>query len=349
MYNLHLMVPSPLITLRCSEPSFWNSSPEYYWTSLASCHLLGWAFLALAHWRLKTKLNSQKANFLFPAETPLNSSPRRRRLLQGANPITWIILRDRTLYKAAWGYAIATLLQMLIIWPSHSMVRSGMPIIGIQGLMFGLAILEILIVSWMASTFIVRSKQTGEIELLLTSPEGIRNILTGHFNALFRLLIWPVVGGQLIYVFYFVLFAPHEAMVYNILHILLNCIVRFASIAAICTVSLWIGATRASVKQAAIGSLILCFVVPFIASYSLNFVVVFLLGRLGTQFPIWLFSLSLTQGGCLLIVSLFAMQRLKIALGMDCWGSGFFKKSYLLFQRLRHWTPSASNPPMSSR
>jgi hypothetical protein len=132
-------------------------------------------------------------------ETPFRAEDavvrRRWQPLQGGTAtVEWLVCRQRGISAAIWTAMAVGILHLFVSpWLYRSIGSRGvswtvtMVLTGLAVSLFDGALL-----AWAASRFFIEGRQTGELELLLTTPLGAEAIISGQWNALKRLLRWPV-------------------------------------------------------------------------------------------------------------------------------------------------------------
>ncbi len=192
-YQPWLALLSPTVAL--NEAASYRSGE--YWLSMAWVNALGWAFLGVASWF--TPRNWQSGNSRPTMEkrgrisffSPARMTDARRQRMLDINPLSWLISRDRWLFWLARVTVILALLFSVI----------GL-LLGKQGVMFtyigsyGAWLLTVIFELWVAahvSRFYVEGRESGFLQLLLTTPLEPIEIVRGHWQALRRLFLWPVI------------------------------------------------------------------------------------------------------------------------------------------------------------
>jgi hypothetical protein len=103
------------------------------------------------------------------------------------------------------------------------------------------------LLAWVASRFFVEARRTGELELLLTTPLGAGTIVSGQWQALKRLLCWPVLVLLVSIVLRTIISLMSNSAfaspwrVYHAVSLLLSLATTVAGLAAVCWVGLWFG------------------------------------------------------------------------------------------------------------
>jgi ABC-type transport system involved in multi-copper enzyme maturation permease subunit len=178
----------------------YKASPAYFWSAVATTHLLGWFFLALASglvrraWQdkaatgLGARWRERQRGWQFghgPARSVL-----RARWLE-INPIFWLVARDRL--KPLFPYA--TLFVTALAWLAlYLKFRSDLTDPTVYFLIaYGVHTLFKLWVAIEACRPLAEERRNGTLEVMLSTPLSIDEILAGELLALKRQFSWPVV------------------------------------------------------------------------------------------------------------------------------------------------------------
>jgi ABC-type Na+ efflux pump permease subunit len=173
--------------------------PEYFWWSLGLVHGLAWLFLALASlvaprtWQDRPagvrKLRWSERWKSWSHGNPAERVAFRKRLLD-INPFLWLAARDRLKPLYVW-FTLAAL-TCAWLWGLYKMQREWLN----AGVLFLTAIvLNILMKTWFAAESgrqLAEDRRRGVLELLLSTPLTVRDILRGQSLALQRQFLGPV-------------------------------------------------------------------------------------------------------------------------------------------------------------
>jgi ABC-type Na+ efflux pump permease subunit len=201
-YNYAQMVlsmPSPGFTYFLSFETQYRLHTNWYWISLATSHALGWLALGIASlvaphtWQDRPagnrRLSLHQKWQLWTLGDSAERAEFRGRLLE-INPFFWLASRVRTraahpwlvlaLIGCGWGFGYAKF--------REDWLNEGVYIV--TGILLGL-----LMKGWVAgeaSRQMAEERQNGTLELLLSTPLRIEEILRGQWLALCRQFLWPV-------------------------------------------------------------------------------------------------------------------------------------------------------------
>jgi hypothetical protein len=120
---------------------------------------------------------------------------RRWQPLQGGTAtVEWLVCRKHGISAAIWTAMSVGILHLFVSpWLYRAIGSRGVSW-NVTMVLTGLAVslFQGALLAWAASRFFIEARQTGELELLLTTPLGAEAIVSGQWNALKRLLRWPV-------------------------------------------------------------------------------------------------------------------------------------------------------------
>jgi hypothetical protein len=195
------------ITMLASDVVY-RQQPAHFWGGLLLTHFFGWLLLGTASAALPHRWRDQGGHG--PPELrpiPLQpGAPSRdtaepavlhRRRLHDRNPMDW--LASRSAVRPGWVRAFVALIMIsgAALWLLSSWFG---------GRTFGLiALLQISIwlalklwVAWQATATLAEARRTGAIEILIVTPLTIEEMIRGHWQALQRLFLWPVLAALLL-------------------------------------------------------------------------------------------------------------------------------------------------------
>jgi len=199
-------------------------------------------------------------------ETPSWNAVIRRRapLADHVNPIEWSVRHERGVLVAFWTASGISLLVKSVGLLFQSMEAGNVSYVA-PALLWTLWLLSIAggflstaLQAWAASRFILAARRTGELEVILTTPLGAGDFITGHWRALRARIRAPVMVSLIPVIF-------HAAIVLAdgfidkrsgvnwtvLMHDLWNIILTWIEVVAICWVGMWFG-LRASRPASAV-------------------------------------------------------------------------------------------------
>ena len=229
-------------------------------------------------------------------------------------------------------------------------------------LSLAISALEGALFAWAASRFFVEARRTGELELLLTTPCGAREIVSAQWGVLKRRLRWPILvmlaPALLEAVFAWLSIRPRfplqssSYMSRYAISRLIGCVEIPVGIAALCWVGLWFGLKAGRQARAIVWTVTLVnglpYLISIVGSILFSKLVRWTAGQ--SSYPIWL-MMWLPQ--TLILVLYFGLIRLaRQHLVGESAGAEVMRSDLLhfisseargavsRFHRIRHWTPS---------
>jgi ABC-type transport system involved in multi-copper enzyme maturation permease subunit len=199
------LMPSPGFTYYLAFDSSYRASGMSFWYSLAAVQGMGWVALALASRVVPRAWQDKPAGAQgirwrerWRAWTLGDATERtafRRRLLN-ANPFFWLASRARL--KPALVWVVLALLGAVWVWGLAKFKRDWLN----EGMYVGTAlVLNGLLRFWFANEAtrqLAEERRAGTLELLLSTPLQVREILRGQMLALARQFLGPVLVVLLI-------------------------------------------------------------------------------------------------------------------------------------------------------
>jgi hypothetical protein len=196
-----LAMLSPAESLPAGADTDYKASQENFWNALFVSHLVGCFFLTAGalsiarNWRHQ-KTDSRPDTVMAPApassETPRAPVVPRRRL-DPAEPVSWRASQlpgQRALLWLAAILGTGNWISWTLIYVFGSPVFSRSGFFG--GMIFAADFGSAALFAWAASRFFLQARRTGELELLMSTPVGARQIITGQWVALWARLRWPL-------------------------------------------------------------------------------------------------------------------------------------------------------------
>ncbi len=195
-----LMLPSVGFNYYRAWDDPYKMAADEFWISLAIIHVLGWLFVVLASlvtprsWQDKPagvkRLRWRERWLLWSYGNLGERLAFRRRLLQ-ASAFFWLAARARL--KPAYVWACLGLVACGWVWGLFKFRRDWLtePLYVATGL-----VLFLIIKAWVgseSSRALAEERQRGTLELLLSTPLTIHDILRGQFYALLRQFLGPLI------------------------------------------------------------------------------------------------------------------------------------------------------------
>lgn len=294
------LMASPAFTFVCAYESTYVRGSLPYWASMATLHALSWGFLLLACYRTPRVWQDRvKARVAPLAGVPVRGADedrtRFRRLLD-KNAFYWLAARPRHKPLIVWGGLAALGLLWLGFGLKYGdmMVEASMLVVVallVSGLLkFGLG--------FEATRQLARERKSGSIELLLSTPITVREIITGQGRALWRQFGWQSVvliwGALLMMVFGAREWRTEDQLAW-IACWLAGIVVFILDMGALYIVGLWMGLKSRTATQAATGTQFRILALPWIL-YCAMLALMALADEFGmlprSRIPEWMFFIG---------------------------------------------------------
>ena len=267
-----LGLPSPWSAFTNSFESEYTGAPEACWYSNLFLNLLSWLWLALASYLLPRSWQ-EKAKQRRTRRTPgaVRQGAARRHLME-INPVLWLTARHEHQRIYLWltvGLAIAA---GGMTWVMNFGDWS------VLAIMFGFTVvLNLALCVWVAaeaSHSFGDARASGALELLLSTPMTVRQIIRGQDLALRRLFLPPIAAllgfELLVLVAQLVLLAAKEGEAWGsvaALVVALLTVTTFAlDLCAVSRVGMWFGLTSRKPTQALTKTVLFVLVLPLAGS-----------------------------------------------------------------------------------
>lgn len=191
------LLPSPAFACFAAYGSRLGFKPHDFWTTVALTHGYAWIFLVLASsivprsWQDKaaTKPFQFRAFWKILFRTNAEAGYVRRIRLLEINPFLWLAARDPLKIGFLWAtiFALSGIwLWLVITWPNEWL--------SIPSYVFAAIVLHTVLKFWLASEAcyrFVEDRKSGALELLLSTPLSVAEILRGQRLALSRQFAGP--------------------------------------------------------------------------------------------------------------------------------------------------------------
>ena len=276
-----LPLPSPWSAFVNMFESEYTANPDTYWQSNLMLHLLSWLWLGLASFLLpRTWQERAKERRTRHAPGAVGRGAARTRLME-INPILWLMARHEHQRIFLWltvGLAIAAGATTWLYNFGDSRVL---------GVIFGCAIgLHLVLCVWVAgeaSHSFGDARASGALELLLSTPMNVRQIIRGQDLALRRLFLPPIAAllGFELLVLVVQLFnlALHDSlrsnnaweMVASLVGEMMIVTTFVLDLCAVSRVGMWFGLTSRKPTQAMTKTVLYVLVLPLVGSLLMCF------------------------------------------------------------------------------
>lgn len=191
-----LALPSPLTAWQLSFDAAYRMWGKGFWNCLLITHTMAWGVLALASfllpriWQETPVIRWTRANPIVQNDRDVAQRAVRRARFLDINPVFWLTSRK---HRLAW---ILTMTCVLVVgggWIEYQTNR----FIGFRGLSalgFVLPLLVRVSVGMHSCRFFADARRNGALELLLSTPLTVKEILRGQWLTIRRVYLAPVVG-----------------------------------------------------------------------------------------------------------------------------------------------------------
>lgn len=195
----HWLIPSPGYTLSQAFDFFYVSNPQSFWVSLGIAHALAWLFLAASSVIAPRSWQDRPAGvaalrwrdrWLFWSHGNTDTRSAFRRRLLAKNPFFWLSARSRLKPAAVW--AALLILGCLWLWGAVKFRDDWFYpwLYALTGL-----VLNCVLKVWVAletGRQLAEDHKSGALELLLSTPLQVREIVHGQWLALVRQFFGPL-------------------------------------------------------------------------------------------------------------------------------------------------------------
>jgi len=357
---------SPLGSLFAAGDAMYKVSPGAYWASLILVHAVGWALVLHAGFGLKHGWREQRdeatASAPLPVKQPDVAGRSRQPLADDVNPIAWLLRRQRGTQAILWAGALVGLAHHGFFILAARFVGPSMYSSLTWPLSLATTTLGTALFAWAASRFFVEARRTGELELLLTTPFGAKQIVSTQWQVLKRLLRWPIVvmlAPILLRLAYAIAMSltgsiggAAHGFPLGALNWLLDCVTIVVEVGALCWVGLWFGLRTGGQARAIVWTVTLVKGLPMLFSILFWILVPILFYSLGRRIgqSFWIMSFLPQAVGLLFYLVLIRMARHRlrgelagaeaVSLGWRQAPSSAARSAFAAVRKARHWTPS---------
>ncbi len=264
-----LLVPSPgYAAVMAFEIPFTKSTVNYFFPSVIVTHVLSWALLIASSlivprtWQDRALTTAQLRRHEKLEQLRLGTAEKRRairRRLLDINPILWLLARSRTKSLAVWAFFLLAGL----IWTAGLLIspRDWKD----EGAYLTTAFLMQLVLKFWIGTEACRrfsnDRQSGALELLLSTPIEVKEIVRGQILALERQFAAPVFVVLLMDFLF--LMSGRRSSEMTVVWIV-GMAVFVADIIALSWIGMWRGLNSRRPNRAAASSMFIVLVLPWI-------------------------------------------------------------------------------------
>jgi hypothetical protein len=256
---------NPFMVFMQASDTYYSARAAPYWFGIGAQHLIGWLYLILASfvlprsWQDKPGRTRVKARSIGNAEEVLL----KRRELLDRNPILWLAYRERDHRNFKILFYGLLIVCIGLVWISNYQFRA----IGI-GLAISLVVLNLLIyvqIASQASLSLGEAKRTGAMELLLSTPLKVANIVEGEWLALRKMFMAPVIIVFVIYLLTFLAAAFGNSSITIVgLFYSANYMLNFGlGVFVLAWLGMWMGLTSKSPNRGLFKTVLFGMVLPY--------------------------------------------------------------------------------------
>ena len=359
-----LSLLSPLMALFLAGDWFYQKSPLRFWISLCAVQAVAWLLISVAATRLRQSLVELPEDLELESAPPaINASPaatsaERRAYSSELEPIGWLVASQRGVQPMIWTGAVIGAIHLLLFNSFFGMF-GGTMLLRYAALPVHLvaSVARGCLFAWAVTRFFVNARQTGEFELLSTTPQGARRLVVGQSGYLKRIFPGPVVLmflPLLLQGLYWLLsvgnyWASGTSFwwIYWV-NLITSAVNLGLGLIALCWVGIWFGLTARNQSAAVISTVWWVTVLPALLSlgFSLAGSAIARIGILPYPIIAPLPYVMLTAYYLLLIARTRELlnQDLRNALYQQLsFGGGsvdWMRNLWASFRKVRHWTPS---------
>ena len=132
------------------------------------------------------------------------------------------------------------------------------------GVVLAFSLAENCLFAWVASRFFVAARHTGELELLMTTPEGARTIVTSQWKWLKHLFRWPIVVLVAPWVLLSINGLGRQQATFAYFSASLTVLNTVAGVVALLWAGLWFGWSERSQARAVVRIVLLAVAAPYL-------------------------------------------------------------------------------------
>jgi hypothetical protein len=246
--RLSISWPGPLSALEAASDASYRRSAAPYWISIAVVHAISWLLVIGAGIRLRRSLNEED-------KTPVISiipSRTRKPPVAGEAPLEWLVRRQSGVKTVVWAGVLLRAAYYIGFMSFGRSSRAG--VYSSMGMGLSCSAVEDCLFAWAASRFFIEARRAGELELLLTTPEGAKTLVASQWKWLKDLFRWPLVVLVALPVMLTMVNMQGGSIrgwgLFSIPWIFLSGVNTVASVAALLWVGMWFGWTERSQARA---------------------------------------------------------------------------------------------------
>jgi ABC-type transport system involved in multi-copper enzyme maturation permease subunit len=260
----HSPLLGPIGTLIAAGDKFYKISPQRFWISLGTVHIAAWGLLLATSRRLEAAIHEDLETQPPRPRRTVNNWWSCRAVPGKKDPIEFLTQKQRGIRSTIWAAALVGLF-----------LRFGVIVLmpfGVRAFLQWLPsnLISGALLAWAMTRFMIETRRSGALELLMTSPVGARTIVSGQWNALKQSLRWPLLLMLFPYLLQISTVGwsaspswPLDQMIRQWAFIFFGLINTFFGIAALCWTGIWFGFKARSQVAAIIWTVAVAKGVPF--------------------------------------------------------------------------------------
>ena len=262
-----LSVWSPFTAFRLHGENAYSIDPQRYWNALWIPHLISWSWLALASFLLPRAWQESKTRTQRRVRESAHAHSARNEML-AVNPVWW--LTSRHTHQRAWLWLTISAVAIFGVTSWLGSVNSKAALWAIFGCFIAVHLALAVWVGFEACNSFADARSTGAIELLLSTPLQVGQILRGQHLALREIFLKPILlllGIELCLVaaqIWLIISKGGGALTSVMLILMLGfCLVWFVlDLFAVAEVGMWYGLTSRKPTQALTKTILLVLILP---------------------------------------------------------------------------------------
>jgi hypothetical protein len=200
--------PGPLAALEAADDLIYRKAAGFYWCSIVVIHALSWLLLFGAGIRLRRALRQdEQAPASGASRAVTHKAPpdfmlanikmkfqRHKPLAEREAPLAWLMRRQRGIRTLVWAGALLETAYYSGNFFFARFISGTLAVYSIWGMGLAIGIVQGCLFAWAASRYFAESRRDGELELLMTTPEGARNMLASQWQWLKKVFCWPTMA-----------------------------------------------------------------------------------------------------------------------------------------------------------
>jgi hypothetical protein len=314
-------MPSGLVALAFASPHYsffagsasrYAANPTAFWWSLGLAHLEGWALLFSAAWFVARAWRGSSRAHDAPLPSYSASSRRKRWQATTFSPINYAANQSQGQSAILWVAILIKSLTWLLTALVFSWVTVNRAYAVTQGAGLITSIGSSALLAWAAARFFLDARRSGELELLMSTPVGAQEIVSGQWASLWRRLRWPfgfLVFTNLIspamYIFQWRSFPGSYPFGFFLLQNLFSIANSALSILATCWLGIWFGLRGRNTFSAVMRTVVLGLGIPWLVSMLANAVARWTIESISSPTGSWsYFILHIMVSGILMAMNI---------------------------------------------